>query len=211
MTVIELMVVLAILGVVTTLAAPSLMGTTSTARLRDASIEVSGGLSYARSEAIRTGNIHLVFLQEDAGLDPLNSTLGDSGSHIEMLIVNDGRPGSANQNCQFDSGENTVTVRGWIGISQDNGSEGNKVPSDIGLGDVDTGSTFLDPDGNRASWVLFRPEGSPRSFNAACDVGKLGSGAGAFYLTNNERTSAVVVTPMGGTRIYTSAGNGWSE
>ncbi len=100
MTVIELMVVIAIVGAVAVMAMPSLMGTTATARLRDASIDMTAALSHARSEAIRTGNIHLVFYQQDAGSTALNTAIGDSGAHIEVLSVDEGRPVTASKNSQ---------------------------------------------------------------------------------------------------------------
>ena len=81
------------------------------------------------------------------------------------------------------------------------GTPGN-APNDQGAGDITSGSSFTEPGGSDASWVLFRPEGQPLAFDSSCTVGELGSGAGSFYLTNSDRTAAVVVMPTGGTRLH---------
>ncbi len=70
-----------------------------------------------------------------------------------------------------------------------------------GGGDYATGSTFTDANGNAARWVMFRPDGVPVGFTAACVTGQLGSGAGGIYVTNANRDYAVVVTPLGGAHV----------
>ncbi len=204
---IELMVVLAIITIAAALAIPSFSSNTANSQLRDASLDVSSALSYARSEAIRTGEVHIVFV----GVDADNFTLKDANNQVvSILILNDGRLSSGNQNCKIDSGEEVLTVDLWSHVSHGVNAGTTSAPSDLGTGDITTGSSFTEPGGNDASWVLFRPEGSPHSFDAACTIGGVGTGAGAFYVSNHERTSAVVMMPMGGTRTRTAVGGQWS-
>lgn len=208
MTIIELMVVIAIVTVVAALAIPSFSGNSANAWLRDASLDVSSALGHARSEAIRTGEVHIVFVQIDAdGLGLQNS----NGDDVSILILNDGRLASANQNCKVDAGETVVTIDEWRNIDNGVVTGTPRAPTDLGTGAIASGSSFRTPGGAAASWVLFRPEGSPHSFDSTCTIGGVGSGAGAFYISNDTRTSAVVMMPMGGTRSHTNAGQGWTQ
>ena len=165
-------------------------------------MSLTGALNLTRSEAIRTGNIHILFFGQDAQGDPL---LDGNGVTVPVLILDDGRPGSLNQNCQIDGGEAIQTVRPETGVSLGVGGGAGAAPGDLGTGDVTTGSSFIGPDTLAASWVLFRPEGTPRSFDIGCNTGPIGSGTGAFYMTNGTRNVAVVLSPMGGLRVH-----GWN-
>ncbi len=206
-TLLELMVVVVVVGVISVLAVPALNQTSSNQRLRDSAMALSGLLSLARGEAIRTGNVHIVFL----GQDTLGNTLQDvNGTTVPMLMLDDGRPGSANQNCEIDSGEITHTVGEAAGVDVGLITGTAAAPSDLGTGDIMTGTSFLGPNGLAASWVLFRPEGAPLSFDATCATGAIGSGAGAFYLTNGTRNAAVVLLPMGTVRVHGWSG-GWNN
>jgi hypothetical protein len=49
---------------------------------------------------------------------------------------------------------------------------------------------------------MFGPQGMPVSFTPACVVGGAGSGAGGVYLTNGIRDYAVLLSPLGGTRLH---------
>ena len=46
------------------------------------------------------------------------------------------------------------------------------------------------------NFLMFRPDGIPVGFTAACVTGQIGSGAGGVYVTNANRDYAVVVTPL---------------
>ena len=59
--------------------------------------------------------------------------------------------------------------------------------------------------------MLFRPEGTPLAFDTSCVTDTIGSGAGGVYLTNAERDVAVVLSPLGATRVHAAAGEGWSQ
>lgn len=207
LSMIELMVVLAVIGIMAAIATPSMSKMFANQRLKDSAFDLAAALNEARSQAIRTGNIHLVFY----GTDALGATLYDASSNpVRILILDEGRPGSANQNCKIDGGEPIQTVAAVSGISRGVTGVTSPAPSDLGSGDITTGSSFTEPGGNDATWVMFRPEGMPVSFDSGCTTGKLGSGAGAFYLTNADRTSAVVLMPTGRTRVHSYQG-GWSS
>ena len=201
-TLIETMLVVAVLGVMALLSAPSLNQWAENERLRSSALQVSAALSYARSEAVRTGNVHLVLFQEDAQGNTLSTPI---------LVVDDGRPGSSDQNCEIDTGEPT---RGF-GLEDDvsfgvNHASG-KVSVDAGASSITDGSTFENAAGNAATWVLFRPEGRPLAFSSDCTLGTLGSGGGGIYLTNGDRDLAVVLTPLGSLRMHGWRTGGWSS
>ena len=196
-TLIELAFVVAILGVLAAAAVPMLVGG-SNARLKSAVRELSGAMGFARTEAIRTGQIHLVFV----GTDATGAALPNfNGNPAVVAVVNDGVPGSANQNCQIDAGETRFSmatrplVTGGVlpGVTQ--------MVEDVGVGNLATGSTFTEPDGDPASWVLFRPQGTAHGFDAACAIGALGSGAGGIYLNNGDRQVGFALRPLGNGRV----------
>jgi prepilin-type N-terminal cleavage/methylation domain-containing protein len=206
-TIIELMVVIAVMAIVGSLAVPSMREAMSNQRLKSQAFDVNSALDRARSEAIRSGDHLLVFF----GTDALGAALQDSGGNtVPLLILNDGRPGDTNHNCLIDSGEAIEWVDPETGISIGLvGSPGN-APGDLGPGTVSTGSSFEDGGGSDASWVLFRSDGAPVGFDSSCVLGGLGSGAGAFYLENGRRTAAVTLSPTGGTKVHVHSSS-WSQ
>ena len=61
--------------------------------------------------------------------------------------------------------------------------------------------------------MMFRPDGFPLAFDAACNAGALGSGAGGVYVTNGVADYAAVLSPLGSARIHgwDRSGNQWSD
>ncbi|MBW1885841.1 MAG: prepilin-type N-terminal cleavage/methylation domain-containing protein [Deltaproteobacteria bacterium] len=202
-TLVEVMVVVIIIGVMAAMAIPTLVGGSANERLKATVRDIAGAFSLARSEAIRTGEIHLVFI----GTDALGNALPlHNGRSALALVLNDGIPGSINQNCQIDAGESYVPIDAqtavdapvvggiMAGVTQ--------MAEDFGAGALATGSTFTEPDGlSPASWVLFRPEGTAHAFDGACVEGAVGSGAGGIYLNNGRRQFGVTLRPLGNTRV----------
>ena len=195
----EVVIVWALIGVISALGAPSFFQWAAHQRLRNSALELTGALSYARSEAIRTGNIHLFLFQEDAQ----GSTLPSS----PILVVDDGRPGASDQNCAIDAGEPTKRFFLENGVTFGLSEAPGKVSSDPGAASVASGSTFENAVGAAATWVLFRPEGPPLAFSSDCTTGAVGSGGGGIYLTNGVRDAAVVLTPLGATHPHSWGGN----
>lgn len=196
-TLIEVAIVVAILAVLAAAVVPTMVGGSADARLRSAVQETSAAFGFARSEAIRTGQIHLVFVGTDASGNPLPAV---NGGPAIVSVVNDGVPGSANQNCQIDPGETRLSIEPRVGIAGGVLPGVVPMPEDIGLGAIATGSTLTEPDGDPASWVLFRPEGTAHAFDAGCAIGAFGSGAGAIYLNNGRKQLGYALRPIGNGR-----------
>jgi type II secretory pathway pseudopilin PulG len=207
----ELVVVMAMIALLSAIAVPAFARWAAAQRLYDSARAVDGALAKARSEARRSGNVHLVFF----GVDAEGNALADAlGNPVPVLVLNDGLPGSANQNCVIDGGESYESYP--FTASQVNyglSLAAAAVPSDAGLGDITTGASFVDDEGNDASWVMFRPDGVPLAFDSNCNLGVVGSGGGAVYLTNGTRDIAVVLTPLGATRLHAfdPANATWSD
>lgn len=202
-TLIELVVTIAIIGVIAALAAPVGSRWAENQRLAGSVRDVEAAFSHARGEAIRTGNIHAVFFGVDAEGNTLNPPI---------VVLNDGRSGAAGQNCKIDMGEPTETFGLDSGVSFGVSNATAKVPGDPGAGSLGA-STFVDASNNAATWVLFRPEGYPLAFSSDCSVGTVGTGGGGIYLTNVSRDVAVVVTPLGATRVHAweNDGGSWTQ
>ncbi len=206
-TIIELMIAVAIIGIVAAMALPGWRQFQINQRLRDVTRAGANMMQTARSQAIATGNNHIVYLAGAAGTDACGNPLVDpQGRAVPMLILDDGPPG-AGTNCCIDGGERVLNEPVFTrpGV-MDNVNWGvtfavGPSPLDSGAGDHTTGSSFTDRNGNQVRWVMFRPDGIPVSFTAACVAGQIGSGAGGVYVTNTNRDYAVVVTPLGGTHV----------
>lgn len=198
---IEVVIVLAIVAVVTALSVPATERFFANARLGESARSAYGLFSFARSEAVRTGNVHIAFFDEDADG---NSLVGPNGGAVDMLVIDDGRPGSGSQNCAVDSGEARRGFSLGDGVTFGVTDASAKGPHDEGGGAIGSGWTFEDDASNAAKWVLFRPEGTTMAFSTSsgCSLDVVGSGAGGVYFTNGSRDLAVVLTPLGSSRLY---------
>lgn len=198
-TLVEMMIVVVILAAMILLVSLRLDRWRDREAVRTAARSVEGAFNYARSEAVRTGNVHLVFFGTDiSGADLLNA----QGDKVPILVLDDGRPGTANQNCQIDAGEPTQQFLLERGVAFGTTAATAKVPVDEGTQPIAPGWSFGDGAGGSAHWVLFRSDGTPRSADSSCVLGALGSGGGGIYLSNAERDAAVVVTPLGASRVF---------
>ena len=198
-TLVEMVVVVAIVAAMILLVSTRFGTWQDREAVRTAARSVEGAFNYARSEAIRTGNMHLVFFGTDIGGANLTSAAGDP---VPILVLDDGRQGTPNQNCLIDAGETTQHFMLERGVAFGTTAATAKVPVDEGTQPIAPGWSFSDGGGNAANWVLFRPDGTPRSANAACNLGALGSGGGGIYLSNAERDAAIVLSPLGASRVF---------
>jgi len=202
-TIAEIAITLAILAIALVIAIPSLNRASENGELRDTAVALDSGFIVARGEAIRTGDVHLFFVFEDAEGNPL---LDRNGEQVPVLIVNDGAPGSPDQNCKIDAGERTIAIGA---AEMKKAAMIGEVPAGMGLPDQDlgmgdptsNGSTFVDPAGNDVTYVMFRPEGMPMAFDSNCNLGAAGSGAGTIYMHNEDRAYAIMLSPMGTTKV----------
>lgn len=197
-TLLELMVAVVILSAVVALAVPGMLRWSDAERVKAAARSVSDAFLLARSEAIRTGDNHLVVLA------------GALGAADPIAIVNDGPQASAN--CTIDAGEVVHRVDAQEGVSwgtSTGNANGAIAPDDEGgaAGNADVGWTFTDAGGvNPSSAVLFQSDGLPRLFTSgggSCTaIGNGGEGGGGIYVTSGERDYAVVLRPLGTSRVH---------
>jgi len=215
-TLVEAAIVLAIIGVVTALTAPNLSRYMETGRGRAAAKSIADAFHLARSQAIRTGNNHIVFLGTVTARDTAGNELRDrNGTLVPIFVLNDGQPGSALQNCVIDNAEERHTFAAETGV----GWGRNAVPINAPAPDdfqptiPASGSTFQMPGGTLTSWVQFRPDGVPVAIDNACSPGQLGTGGGTIYLWTQNRDYAITLTPLGGVRVHVwnPATGGWTS
>ncbi len=209
-TLVEVMVVAGIIGALAVIAVPGMQSWNANQRVKSAGRTLAGAFTLAHGEAIRTGDLHIVFFQTDAQGTTLLDTAGNA---VPLLVINDGRPGEANQNCRIDAGESIGAIQAERDVAWGVADATVKVPSDSGAGAIASGSSFTDPDNNAANWVMFRPEGMPVSFTPACVLGGTGSGAGGAYVSNGKRDYAIVLSPLGGIHVHgwNGATNSWTN
>jgi Tfp pilus assembly protein FimT len=201
-------VVMGIVALLTVIAAPSLSRLFASQRLTDSALAVNAALSFARGEAIRTGDVHLVYFR----VDETGATLEQpAGTPVDILVVNDGRLGTGNQNCSRDIGEQVTVFDLEDGVTFGVSDASAPVATDTGLSTISNGSTFEDGTGSSTSHVMFRTEGPAYGFKADCTMGAVGSGGGGVYVTNGDRDVAVVVTPLGSARMHRWTGGGWTN
>lgn len=210
MSLLELMVVVVILGIASAMAVPAMVNWADDERVKGAARSVSDAFALARSEAIRTGNQHIMVF-----------ALGLGGT-AQIQVIDDGPEASAN--CTIDAGELIHSVAGVDGVqwgTSTGAANGAVVTGDPGgwaTGAATVGSTFTNAAGvGGATWVLFRSDGMPRTFTPTAGtcgaIGNAGEGGGGVYVTNLKRDYAVVLFPLGTTRVHKwnpSAG-GWSN
>jgi len=212
-TIIEVMVVVAIIAVFTALAVPSWRQYQANLQLRAAVRTVANAFSYARAHALATGNRHVVVFSIDPN-DVCGNAIEDAQTNpVPVLVFED-----LNGDCCYDANENRLTERAVAGVNwgvspHPPGGLPPASPEDVGAGDYSTGSSFAEPDGSDAAWVSFGPDGIPLAFNAACNLGTTGTGAGAVYVTNGNRDYAVVLNPLGTANVerFDPAQNQWEN
>ncbi len=200
-TLVEMMVVVGIMTVALGISVPLFRSYVGNQRVRAAARSVADAFSLARAEAIRTGDNHVVYLAPPGVTDPAGNDIEDaSGNPVPALVLDDGRP--ATSNCVIDGGEPSRPVPAKPGVLWGAASAAGTAPGDPAAGLAANGVSFRDPNGNATTWVLFRPDGIPVGFSAACATGGVGSGAGSVYVTNGRRDYAVTLAPLGGVRVY---------
>ncbi len=197
-TLLELLIAVAIIGILAAMAVPEARQWLADQRVKAAARDVSDAFAIARMEAIRSGQFQVVLFQTDTS----GATLVDAnGIPVPIQIVEDERPGSALHNCKADPGEAVRSFQAETGVSWGVTFATARAPDDPALGPYTTGSSFKDPNGNDVTWVMFGPDGNPVAVTATCVAGSVGSGGGAIYVTNGHRDYAVVLSPLGGVRV----------
>lgn len=198
LTMVELIVVVAIVGALVAMAMPNMLAWGDSERVKGAARSVSDAFNLARSEAIRTGNNHLL-------------VFGMALSATQPIVIIDDGP-QATANCTIDANEVVHSVAAVPGVSwgtSTGAANGTLAPDDAGglSANVATGWTFADGGGvTTASWILFQSDGLPRTFTGgggSCTaLGTAGNGGGGIYLSNGTRDYAVVLRPLGTSRLH---------
>jgi prepilin-type N-terminal cleavage/methylation domain-containing protein len=197
---IELVVVVAIIGILVAAGAPLFQNWMSDQRLKQAARGVADAFQIARADAIRTGNNQMVFfwlppgMVTDTGANPIENA---NGQTVPVLILDD-----TNGNCEFADGDPFRTLDMIPGVTWGSTLAAAAHPLDNGGPTFGTGATFQDPANNAVNWVAFRPDGIPVGFDNACTLGQTGSGGGAIYVTNGTRDYAVTLSALGQARVH---------
>ncbi|MDJ0848467.1 MAG: prepilin-type N-terminal cleavage/methylation domain-containing protein [Myxococcota bacterium] len=204
----EFMIALAVLGVFVaiggTIMSSQLAGTRSKAFARS----LADLMMLARTEAIRTGDNHVVFFFQDTADGALS---GGSGQQVVASVIRD-----ADADGLVDAGEPIAGVQfdaaggmAWGSSIAAALSTPLKAPNDNPDADFpETDAdflccTFTTPGDDPARWVVFTPDGMPRSFQTGpFTMGGVASGNGAIYVTGGNRDYAVVLAPLGGVRVH---------
>lgn len=201
---IEMMLIVAILAVLTSIAVPNWRRMNDNIRLREAARTLSGALEYTRQQSILVERPHFLFFQTGLAVDQCANPVP-----APITVLDD-----TNGNCCFDVGETFVpyftdpALAATIGWGPSNAAL--PVPEDPGGGGLGVGTTFLTQLGAPTSHVAFRPDGVPVVFDNTCTSGQVGTGGGAFYFTNARpgvplparRDYSVVLTPLGTSKVY---------
>jgi prepilin-type N-terminal cleavage/methylation domain-containing protein len=213
-TAIELVVVVAIVGIAAAMAVPSWRATQANSRLRDAAGDVADALAAGRARAIADANTYVVYFDTGVtgGVDVCGNDLVDlQGNDVPILVLDDD-----NGNCCIDPGEAIITRPATQGIFFGADFAAVAVPDDTDpAGGFSAGSSFHDPGNAQTEWVAFRGDGIPVGFEngGACTLGAPGTGAGGIYLNNDRRDMAVVLTALGSVKVhgYEVGGATWTD
>lgn len=177
-TLIEVMIVAAIMGIIAGIAIPGFMAWLPNYRLRSAAQDLLGNFQLAKITAIkRSTNCTVIFRT------PINQIdLGGGGTDLDYVVFVD-----SDRDLEYDGGEVVLTQKRWTDYSD--------VDFDINAsGTGGDGLTFILNDDSLPS-IAFRPNGLP-----VTNLGGLGAGT-AFLINTKGRTMSVVVSTAGNVRI----------
>jgi type II secretory pathway pseudopilin PulG len=165
-TLLELVVVLAIVGIMAAMAAPVGSRWAENQRLATSVRNIETAFSYARGEATRTGNIFAVFVDEDADGNTLTSPI---------VVLDDGRPGAAGQNCDIDRRATRASPR--AGVRSASPRRRRRYPRIRRRrpGNIDFGRGR-----QRGQLGPVPAEGFPLAFSSDCSTGAVGTGGGGL-------------------------------
>jgi len=199
-TLIEMMVVVAIIGILAALAVPNFRQWRLDSRVRETAITVGDAFYVARGEAMRTGRVWIVLIGADLAFNPLTDAQGNS----QIIAFDDGMPGTGDCAVTSADPQYSYSLETGVTFGVTNGS--TPTPWDPGTGAAPI--TFTQPrPGNPASqWVAFGPNGVPVGVTNTCGLGRVGTGGGGVYVTNGRIDYAVNLSPLGGVR-----GSGWED
>lgn len=204
-TLLELMTVVAIVGIVAALAIPSIKTYQRKEVTRGTAKQVSGWVSDARSQAVSGGRMTFLLLEEPInGLFPFedgqfaslvtdsngNRALDETDSSVPMYL-----PSGSGANVEkYDA--DSSTYLGSLFIPE--GDLSDRVPI-AKLNDLQDGTTLPMSADLGIPAVAFSPQGAPVAIDTP---DQWGTGAGGIYLTDDESlVLAVIVLPLGEVKV----------
>jgi prepilin-type N-terminal cleavage/methylation domain-containing protein len=207
-TLMELATVLAIVAVLVAIAVPNTIRWQRDQRVKGAAHDVADLLVLARAEAARTGDREVVIYGPSGTQDTASAPITGPNGSVPFLVFNDGA--AATSNCKVDAGEAKSVVESAQDVRWGVALATTFAPGDPASGAFTApqtrGGTTLSPTGAVVPWLLFRPDGVPVRFagaSSACGtIGATALGGAGFYLTNGTRDYAVVLSPLGGVRVW---------
>jgi Tfp pilus assembly protein FimT len=207
-TMTELATVLAIVAVLVAIAVPNTIQWQRDQRVKGAAHDVADLLILARAEAARTGSREVVIYGPSGTQDPAGTPITGPNGSVPFLVFNDGA--TATSNCKVDAGEAKSVVESERDVRWGVAVATAAAPGDPASGAFTApqtrGGTTLSPANAAVPWFLFRPDGVPVRFEGALGtcgtIGATALGGAGFYLTNGSRDYAVVLSPMGGVRVW---------
>jgi len=196
-----------VIGIFVGLGAFALQDWFGAQRAKGAARSIADLMMLARTEAIRTREPHLVFINQDASGGSLANS---EGQPVAALLVRDDDEDGAPDGDEYVASvpfDSTGSLSWGSAFALVSGSEvlpPNDNPSaSYPLSSGFACCSFTQPGGAEARWVAFMPDGTPRGFSAGpLSVGTVGSGTGSVYVTNGSRDYAVVLTALGGVRVH---------
>jgi hypothetical protein len=187
-------------------------------RVKGAAHDVADLLLLARAEAARTGNREVVIYGPSGTQDPAGTPITGPNGAVPFLVLDDGAAATAN--CQIDAGEGKKVIEPVTDVRWGVALATARAPGDLGAANFSppqtSGGTTANPANGAVPWMMFRPDGVPVRFAGALGacgtIGTTATGGAAWYLTNGTRDYAVVLSPMGGVRVWVwNQKTGWKS
>jgi prepilin-type N-terminal cleavage/methylation domain-containing protein len=207
-TLIEIMTVVAIIGIMTTLGLASLRSYSRREETRKYAASVANVLNAARSQAIAEGRMTFVFFSQ-----PTNGALPFEAGQMAAIVTDmdgDGAIGAADGIKPIFSSNSAAAVS-FYGRRGQTGLKTAPIPPDDESRAITDGTMASLADGMTlpkdptfgVPMIAFSSRGVPVTLTSPTDWG---SGAGAVYVTDNDNLLlAVVVEPLG--TVHTMAFN----
>ncbi|HEY1937335.1 MAG TPA: prepilin-type N-terminal cleavage/methylation domain-containing protein [Candidatus Angelobacter sp.] len=188
---IELLIVVAIILIVAAIAVPTLLNAVSNIRVRSAAGELSGIMQEARILAAKKNTVY----------DIKYTSIGG----IRAAYVD------ANLNGSYDAGEPVTMFNGVTPASGPPSGSSGQPTAYVLTGDSSTGTPF-----DNRNTVAFSPRGLPCNYDASTTPATCATPAASYfvyYLQGSRASSwaAVVVTKGGRTQVVVWNGTQWSN
>lgn len=222
-TLLEMMVVVAIIGIAAVLAVPNINAMMRASRATTAARDMADLISIARSEAIRDG-VNQVVIFNVGGLASVSGMPTSGGGNLNHPATGQELMAMRFRDANGDGVPNGGEVRSGVPFNPElvfgaNNVGGVAAPHDAGDSSnfATQGITFVDAAGDD-DWIgfMFTPDGLPRSFKvngsgSAATIGGVGTGGGAVYfeLADPPRTYAVQVSAGGALVVSRFGGGEW--